>query len=224
MICDSCGREVGPIHWYKASGKPRCWKRRWSQADDFRLMQLWEQGKSDAEIAAVLGMTHAAVNLHRKRIGIKRHTAHRAVLNCRDVARMLGLGCAKTVTRWIERGWLAGKPGKGVGRNRLWIIRASALQRFLADERYWHNWQPERITDPELRRYVDEVRGDVRFLTQREAADRFGVVVGTINSWIEKGWLTGYRPGDRGNHLVRKDEVERLAATYVWGDGLKEAA
>lgn len=222
-MCVNCGRDVTAAHWYR-TGRPRCWRRVWSKADDFRLMALWEQGKSDTAIAEAMGTSRAAVELHRKRIGVTRTTAHRAVMSGRDVGRRMGIGCEKTVSRWIRLGWLKATPGKGYGPRSCWNVTESSLRAFLADERYWVNWTPERLTDAILRDYSDTVRGDVRFLTLGQAADVFGVATSTVRGWINKGWIRGYRPGERGNHQVRSDEVARLAAGYVYGVGLKEAA
>jgi excisionase family DNA binding protein len=220
-----CGRDVRPIHFYKASGRPRCLNNRtWTPARKFALISLWEQGYSDAQIADKLGVSVEAVHIKRVRWHVGTKAMNRDVFTAREVARMFGIGCSKAVASWIDLGLLRGRRGPvRCGGVRKWQITREALERFIRDERTWPNWNPDRLTDPLLKALADEVRGDVRFLTLGEAAERFHVEAATIGQWIDKGWLQGYRPGRRGNHLVKASDVERLAPTYVWGEGLKAA-
>ena len=55
------------------------------------------------------------------------------------------------------------------------------------------------------------------FLTLGEAAERLCVESRTLHQWIKKGWLPAVRMGvDRGNHLVREDELARCTRR-PWG-------
>lgn len=226
MICRHCGRVMGPKHVYQASGKPRCLNNRtWTTARRFALLTLWEQGFSDRQIGARLGVSAEAIRVMRVRLGISRRRANRDVFTAQEAARMMGCGCAKTITRWIEHGLLRGRRGSvRQGRNRLWQITRNALEAFVRDPRTWPSWRVEAITDPLLQSIAAEARGGVRFLTLGEAADRFGVDTSTVGQWVDNGWLPAVRIGERGNHVVRLADVDRLAPGYVYGNGLKEAA
>jgi excisionase family DNA binding protein len=224
MICMNCGREVRPVHFYKASGQPRCWSRFWTLPQRYKLMEHWEHGLSDAQIAVKMGTTENAVHLARKRYKITPTHMNRDVMNAREVQRLLGIGCSKLVARWCELGWLKGRRGDNHGPYRIWRITRAAVETFLADESHWQDWNPERITDERLRWWALGIRGGERFLTLGQAARYFNVERDTVGQWIDKGWIAGYRPGMRGNHLVKQSDVERLAPTYVWGNGLKVAA
>lgn len=46
-----------------------------------------------------------------------------------------------------------------------------------------------------------------------EVAKFFGVCVRTIYNWIEKGWLTAYRPGDKSTRITRESCLDHLERT-----------
>jgi hypothetical protein len=193
-ICPLCDKPAGPRHFYR-SGKARCQSRRfWTKARLFRLMGLLEQGRSDVEIGKVLGCSSNAVNLARKRHGIKPRRLQR--LTARAVARTMGVACAKTVAHWIHDGFLPAHRVHGFAGRPMWHVDHDALWDFIADERTWHLWTPERITDTGLRRHAEQVRGEVRFLTPREFAEMAFVQHSTVNQWIHKGWLPARRWGN----------------------------
>lgn len=223
MICLNCSKPVTARHFY-ASGQPRCWARVWTRSKDYALMGHFEAGKSDGEIALLMGMTENAVHLRKKKLGLSSRTTPRKGMTARQVADRLGVPCSKTIARWITTGLLTARQAYRQGPHRVWFISEQAVLDFLSTSDHWHEWEPERITDPAWRRHADTVRGDVRFITLGEAARRFSVEHRTVHAWDRKGWIRTYRRNGRGNRLVRVDDVERLAANYVYGDGLKGAA
>jgi hypothetical protein len=210
----------GPCAWHdpRRTPEPRVWPlpRRW------RLMELIERGWPDARIGDVLGCSAIAVKLARRRYGIAPKS--RAILTAREVAKRLGIRCAKTVAWWIASGWLSGQRGWAVGKNRAWMVREEALLGFLADPAHFHRWQPERITDRGLREWAMAQRGDVRFLTLGGAAAwlcqtrSICVERGTVAQWIAKGWLPAVR---NGNHLVRQDDLATFQRP-VFGQGARK--
>ena len=212
-LCPVCNRVKPYTHFYPRSGKPRCTPRlRWTQARRFRLMTLIDQGLSNAQIATRMGTTEAAVHLARKRYkigGVYRHA-----LSARAVADMMGIGCAKTVTKWIERGFLAGKRIRKMGPHHTWLIQRSDLWGFVEDERTWHLWQIDRIADHDLRTHAERVRGDVRFLTPGEVADRLYTMHSTVNQWINKGWLPARR---WGNWWIDERDLARFELPQIGG-------
>jgi hypothetical protein len=144
-------------------------------------------------MARQLGCTKIAVQIARKRNGIASRSA--TLLSARAVQERLGLGCSKTVTRWIKLGWLAGKRGQQVGPYRMWYVTEDALLTFLEDPAYWHVWQPERITDRHLRLWAIEERS-YRYLSVGEVAKRFCVGYAAVNNWISRGLLPAKKYGN----------------------------
>lgn len=177
--------------------------RTWSLPRRFQLMGYMERGWDDERIARRLGTTAVAVKLTRQRYGLGDHA--RAVLTARAVARRLGLGCVKTVTQWIEHGWLAGHRGRRQGRSRTYVIRESAVLAFLEDPRHWHRYDADAIADDRWRAYGRTCRGDVRLLRAGEAASIACVAVNTISQWIRKGWLPATKRGS--NWFARSDDL-----------------
>lgn len=181
----------------------------WTPPALFLLADLLATGLSDAAIARRLTarfghrFTPVAVQIARKRHGIKPRT--KLALNACSTAKLLGIGCSKSVVRWIEQGWLKGRRQGQRGGNRQWRITEDALLAFLSSPEHWHRWQPERITDRYLREWALELRGGERYLTLREVAERFFVETKTVNMWIARGYLLAVR---NGNHLIPASALE----------------
>jgi excisionase family DNA binding protein len=167
------------------------------------LFDLIDAGCSDREIAGRLGVSPNAVFIARKRYGVPSRTAR--LLSAEAVARQVGVSCAKTVARWIRQGWLRGRRGQPRGANRQWYVRPEDLRDFLRDPAHWHRWEPERIPDPSLRAWAQEVRGGVRYLSQTEVARRCCVQRATVQQWIDTGLLPAVSTGS--HRLVRESDL-----------------
>lgn len=177
-------------------------RRRWTAHDLFQLEGGIEAGWNDETIARKLGCTVEAMRMARKRHGLR--SRRRVLMSARAVADLLGIGCSKTVVRWIERGWLAGRRGPGCGPYQQWLVWEERLLKFLEDETHWHRWQAERITEPCLREWALELRAGVRFLTLAEVAERCYVTISAVQAWIHAGRLPALR---NGNHVVRESDL-----------------
>ena len=219
MICLNCGKEVNGRHWYQSSGKPRCWDRFWTKQREWQLMTLWEEGNGHQEIADEMGVSRESVKNHCARMGLTRVAARRAGMTAREVQRLLGFSCAKQIVIRIERGHLNGRNAYAAGPRLTWFVTDADVRDYLRKPEHWQDWDPDRITDPALKRFALRVRGHVQFLTYREAAQQIGVDPETIGNWITKGWIPAVRRLGTGNHLVRADHVEQIARQYVYGDG-----
>ena len=181
--------------------RPANWRQRpkfWTAPRLFALAGMIEQGKSDAEIGAHFGKSATAIQLARKRHGIRPRRLQ--ALSARAIADELGVACSKTVTRWIELGYLRGRRGQRFGLHRQYWVTREQLDEFLDNPDNWHLWSPERIPDPQLRRHYSERRTE-RYLMLTEVAERCFVVRGTVGSWLDKGWLPFVR-NCRNNRLV----------------------
>ena len=168
----------------------------WTPARIFELAGYLELGWSDERIGQRMGTTANAVNLARKRHGIRPRSVQ--LLTARTIARMLGISCSKAVSWWIRSGWLRGRRGERFGLYRMWYVRHEDLEAFLEDPSYWHLWQPERIPDRALREWYQAARTE-QYLTLSEVAARCYVMPKTVYQWIQKGKLPAVR---RGNHLI----------------------
>lgn len=194
------------LRWRK-HGDPLTLRRprtrvRWTERDLFQLEDLLARGFSDAAIARRLGCTVTALNLARRRHGIRSRS--QLLLSAREIANRLGIPCSKTVAHWIAQGWLDGKRGAPRGGNRQWQIREESLWSFMEHPDHWHRWQPERIRDPYLREWAIDVRAGVRFLTPGQVAWRFCVTHNAVNVWIRSGLLPAVR---NGNWLIRESDI-----------------
>lgn len=199
------------------------WHKRpktWTPSRFWRLLALRDQGLSDAEIGHRLGVSADAVKLTRRRYGVRGITAPDQPASCRAVARRMGVDC-RTVRLWLQHGYLHGERGAPIGRHPLWRITEDDVTTFLANPDHWQRWEPQRITDPHLRRWAADVRRGVRFLTVGEVADRMCVSVNTVNQWIHKGYLPAQR---HDNWRVREDVLARFELPRLGGQRRKEAA
>ena len=210
---------VAPSHFYRNSTLGRCrGKLKWPPERRYRLICLVDEGKSNVEIAAALETTERAVELARKRYHIAPVAAHS--LSATDVMRIMGLADAKTVTKWIERGFLQGTRIRRMGPYRQWLIRRDDLYAFVEDERTWHLWHIERITDRMLQRYAEQARGDVQFLTPGEVADRMFVGTNAVNHWIHAGYLPARK---WGNWWIDERDLEHFEKPAIGGGRHRKA-
>lgn len=169
--------------------------RNWTQAELLALDEMMRSGRSDKSIARALGRSVVAVQVKRKRVGLS--SRRELFLSGRDVATMLGVGCEKTITWWVEQGWLRARRGNGAGRHRRWFIREESLFEFVGNPACWHLWVYEHSA-PEIKALFPE-RGQERFLTPSEVAGLYHVRHAAVNDWIHSGVLRAVR---RGNWLI----------------------
>lgn len=194
----SAVNQPGPKPGYRQSpehvAKRTAGKKFWTGERLWEVMGYVDQGMDDEAIAVRMGVTAEAVRIVRVRNGIRCVRAR--YLSARDVARLLDID-EHAVGRWIERRWLRAKRGPAPGGWKAqWLIASKDVERFLRDERYWHAWEPARITQPTLRARMLSLRAGVEFLTPGEVADRMFVVSSTVNGWIHKGYLPARKYGN----------------------------
>lgn len=177
-------------------------RRGWGRAEEFRLMTLLEAHTPYPQIAAQLGRTEQAVRDRCALLGIAITRASGRTPSA--VAKLLAVD-SKCVAWWIDEGWLrVSGPHTAMGNGVLRVVEDDDLTAFLEEERYWHLWEPERITEPPLRDWATEQRRGLVFLTTGQAADRLCVTHFRVNQMIHRGTLRAVRRG-RGNWLIRSD-------------------
>jgi hypothetical protein len=176
--------------WYE-NPTGRQVRRFWTPARLFELMGMMEEGYTDEQIGRRFGRSAQAVQLARKRYSIPGRS--HLFMSARQVADALGIGCSKTVQRWIDLGMLPARKVPWQGKKGfMWGIRRSALESFLRNPRTRHLWDRDAITDPSLRAIADEDPG-VRYLTLTEVAERYFVEPMTVLNWVRRGQLHAER-------------------------------
>ena len=122
----------------------------------------------------------------------------------------MGLGCPKTVTSWVGRGWLRPIGGR---RARPWRFAATALWDLVALPEAVVAIQPERITDAELRAYAVEQRAQhPRWLRLTEVARRYHVTSGTVAGWVAQGRFAAEHVQRYGVLWLREDALHGFVA------------
>lgn len=183
----------------------------WTTADLDHLKELVDQGYGYAVIARRLKRSEMAVRVKAKRI--KYRLLHsRAALTCREVGRLLGLPCSKTVARWIEAYGLRARNARPSGCP-LWRVQWEDLCDWLDDPAHWMAYDPARCTEPPLREHLTEIRaGEPRWLRPGEVAERYIVDSGTVKQWIAKGFLPATR---YGNWWVRESDLADFVPPFA---------
>jgi hypothetical protein len=179
--------------------RTRAYMPRWTAQDDQEVIDMVETGKHPREVARKLGRTETAVKIRAKRhLGgmtwLK--NAWYAPMSARDVARVFGLSCSKRVVIWVERDWLKARK-QGRKQAGTWRVSQDAILDFLACREGWMSWEPEHITDPDIRAEALRLRAeaDGHWVRLTQWACRRGYAKSTPDNWIEKGLLSGIKWG-----------------------------
>lgn len=136
-----------------------------------------------------------------------------------SLARLMGTD-QRAPIRWMATGLLSGKRGLRRSRTRQYHITHEALATFLRNPESWYLWDPERITDPGIRRWTRNMRGDLRFLSHQEVADRFCVTRHAVDMWVNRGQIKAQPNGKIAstdldgfvppNQRVRRERTNRI--------------
>lgn len=182
----------------KRGGPARDWRD-----DEVATLRDTIGWRSAEQIAKALGRTPTAVRIKAKRLklhwikgsversgNIRPVERHRHLgYTARDVAKMLGIACAKTVAWWIEEGWLRGtKRPVRYGNNTVWRIHADAIEAFLRDYRWLYD--PARIVDRGWRAFVAGLP-PAEWVGTAEAARLLPYTQGSISALCSRGDLAG---------------------------------
>lgn len=178
-------------------------RRDWTHEEIDHLVTMLDAGHDYDYCARQLRRTRTAIVVKTKRTRCKM-TRRPTVLTAREVARVLGKGCAKSVVWWINAGWLKAQAAVCNGRT-IWRVCWDDLMAFLHNEAYWMAWDAARITDADLRAEFTALRAArPRWLTIGEVARRYSVISNTVGQWIYKGFLPAVR---YGNWYIREDVI-----------------
>lgn len=183
--------------------------KHWNDDEVEKAAQLIYNGTHWRDIQASLGRT---------RTGIKRALAKRSFLiselrqdygGCRSIRAVAALMNVnhEVVTQWIANGELAPTTRRHHYRKHR-FVSDDALMAFMADYRYWMDWHPNLVTEPDWRIYAQRCRDAVwgRWLTPNELAYILGWSSITVLRWIKKHQIPGV--------ICRRDYY------YIWSRAL----
>lgn len=184
---------------------------RWDERALNRLWDMTEQGMTDEAIARRFRCSPNAIKIVRQRRLKRFRRTEPTWRTAREVAEIFGLGCSKTVTRWIDLGWLPARVGPSCGIYRKHWIEELALVDFMANPDAWVAWNPERIMDLDWQEVARQQRGNVVYLTPGQVADRLGVTSRAVNKWICEDRLPATR---WGNWWVKESDLAGFVPPY----------
>lgn len=171
----------------------RFYHRLWSDDDLEYLQEHWGR-VADDEVARHLNRSISAVVLKAKRLGISRREN---VWTATNVAELFGVNI-KTVVRWIDRGWIAGKKapfgsGGQNGEYRAWSIDDASVERFVRRQGWAYDWR-RMIEGEYLTRLARSIAKSDPWLTIDDCAAELRLHRGTVSRWTKEGLPHRYRP------------------------------
>lgn len=184
--------------------------RPWSE-DEIAYLREHYGVQETAQIARHLGRTFTAVRVRatRLRLSIRKRRRRAGIYNARQVARMLGIGCSKTVALLIDAGHLAARVSGRDPLRPIYRIERDEMEAFLARPVAGVVVDPERIADPGLRAVY--LRADHhRWLTTAEAAERLDVSARALARHAREGTIPALRWGNWRIHEVDLPVIRRI--------------
>lgn len=184
---------------------------------------------SDAELAAALGRSANGIHIRRERfLRIPARSRREQWLCGRDVAIILGMGCAKTAGRLIDRGLLKGHVLPLDAK--IYAVSRHDLTRFALNPRNWVYFHPDRVTDPTLARQIAlrRARWDDEWWSVGQVAAYHGCAVTTVSHFVAKGVIPATR---WGNSWILRSDATRVPIVSgrghnnsIWTPGADAAA
>lgn len=178
----------------------------WTQQEE-DFVRAHYMTMTDAEMAAALGRSVDGVHIRRERwLRLPGRRQNSEVLTSRSAARLLGVKCAKSITRLIDDGLL--RAGTLPLDAKVHAIQRYDLVRFALNPMNWIYFDPERVTDPALRRQIAirRERWNDAWWSVGQTAAYHGCAVTTINHYIRKGQIPAKR---WGNHWILRSDAVR---------------
>lgn len=162
---------------------------------------------TDAEMATALGRSVDGVQIRRERwLRLPGRSQSSEILNSRSAARMMGVSCAKSISRLIDDGIL--RASTLPLEAKMYAIQRYDLVRFALNPLNWIYFKPERVADPTLRRQIAirRKRWNDDWWSVGQTAAYHGCNITTINHYIRKGQIPAKR---WGNHWILRSDAIR---------------
>ena len=120
----------------------------------------------------------------------------RSVFTARQFAVLMGFHPSDNrPKRWIRQKILIAHKAVDSSNRLCYWITHDAMLTFLADERYWHVWQPDKIQDLALREWTRDLRKNSRLLTVKQVAARMHFSTPQVRQFIYRKLLPARRWG-----------------------------
>jgi hypothetical protein len=171
-------------------------------------------GKGFRAIAKRLGRTRASVwgYAYGQKLSL-RNERKGYWFSLDKVSKLFGISLEQVqqIVEWAE---IKALPGKVRGRNHRYLTRDD-IESFIENSDYWMLWEPDRITDHDVKSYALELREQAGWcwLTAKETAYALGYKNKYQLSWprhIRRVGLPVRRVG--GRYWFKSTEVEAVAA------------
>jgi hypothetical protein len=192
--------------------------RHWTDEED-AFLRAHLGYLSDEEIGQALGRTALAVHLRWTRdLGLPAPSKTPGLLTREAVARLLHID-SHAVTRWTREGLLRARPLPG--SRGIHVVTELAVLRFVTNPRNWIYFQPERVTDPHLRRLLDrqKERWADEWWTPQQVADYHGVHHTHVNDKIRRGELPAVKW--QNHRILRSHATDPNLKFYVGEDAMR---
>lgn len=136
-----------------------------------------------------------------------RYTPSHAGLSMQATARYFGVH-QWTVKQWIKLKKLRFTRIGLSGTKRDWfLIRESAIEKFIEDESTWHLWDPAELSDPIVREWATDLRQGVKYVTPRQLGEELGYSESTVRHWVQEGKIQALRGGPGPSQYRIRREV-----------------
>ncbi len=207
-----CGWHKSSLKAGKVKRAPRRWGYPWIP-DELDVLGDKYGLISDRALARRLGRTRKGIIIaaRRKLMICRKQNFYTA----REVARLLGCRCEKTVIFWHSKGWLNGKQGPvRCGLTLMWQFTEQQVVAFLR-ERPWIVDRAKLDGHYFASVIREEWRRD-RWYTTAELVKVLGVGADPVRRYIWKGWLQAIRkPGGphQGRWIVRQSSLDLFLAS-----------
>lgn len=139
------------------------------------------------------------------------------IITAREVARVMGVACSKTVIEWIDRGWLKGQQTSvRCGHTSVWNFTKEDLETFVRSFPYVLD-RDKMLEGPYRAIALEEFARDP-WCSLQEACQKIGVSYNSaaLPQYLKKGWLHPVKcPRMSGNHwtwLFFKSDIDKFLA------------
>lgn len=190
--------------------------KRWTENDFIQLARLLEEHTSWNEIAHIMDRNGEYI----RRMAYTRGMTFRDQSGHYSMSAVSLMLCVneKAIRKWVVSGRLKAVRVPCRSRNTRVFVDHENLVEFLENEDNWHLYKPERITDLALREWTTEIRGNVRFLTCREAAKILHMTPLGVQTAIRQGRLWGVQLSNRNSiWLLRSDRLQLVERPHGTG-------
>lgn len=217
---DMCKMAAGKAPVVVALAHPtcKCKPPAWSDEED-ELLRSQRGYMTDRQIGELIGRSEMAVHLRGDRLFLPRPLKDPAFVTTNWAALLLGIDAHKACS-YVDRGLIQGEKVASDSNRTYRRIKKTVLLRWMFDPDNWIWFNPEKVSDPHLRRLLLRKKAiwNDEWWNTRQIADHYGcstkeIVTGMIKRGIFKTAVRAVNAGGRHNAArwsfwyVRRSEV-----------------